>query len=572
MEYNYLDKGFYGLLDQISDMGSYFTSQAQAIAVVCFVLGFGLGAFKAMGGTKSVMEFIIEQLFALTVYFIIIWAFPLGMNGLKSVMVKMGYEANFGNGIVYEVDTNKGTTDDFYEWIAKTSGGVFSVTEVTDSESKKDTKKALNFNITRKDTGLISLNRCFRYYVCSFTMLLGVLDFSWRALPVYILGTFTALVMVICNMLILINYIMCLVDFYALQTYGILLLPMCLWSGTKSFTENLISGIGKIGIKLLVITSLLYLTSKGTLDIFVQLYESYGEKSFYVELFLVILFKSILYYVLTKQTTEIAGFLSGGMPQLSFGEFAQGMQQAGATARTTKAIASSTGKALATGASTVGASAMSGSMGAQSAKGFGGNSFAGGAKGAIGSLANSIGGGLKQAGGSLLNGGAQSSLRKVGNSMSAMMGVRGAMSQEGIGLGGGSGSSEGVGISPESNHTPYGNVSGNERGQVKNGSLSNHVGNVLQGKDGAVDGLRNYANKMSNSDNPLNRLKGNMAGYASYRVGYGGSPKDAMNETMQNAKQTEWNRATGGSMKSTADADVLNGAKNSSSSGEGADK
>ena len=431
MNMTWINRGVYTLLERIGDFQIYFMSAARWFAAVCFLMALGMACVKIFLQVCDARQELMKLLFTVITYFIMIYFFPIAMRHLLSFGMNLGYGAVFSGGL-YEADINSSSGSletsqvDFYNWLNENTGGIFSTTT---TETTNGVKTALNFNIVDPKTGYIDLNKTFTY-ILAFVKIgwkcfpkLTLFNASFTAIGVCLLFTFALIVVIICYFVVLFNYIMCLIDYFALMGYGLLMIPLSLWEGTKSYTQAILGAIGRILIKLIVISSLMFLSIMSIVDLFTQVYihsviikgvTLATEIDDLLNMSVTLLFQAPLLAVITMQTEKIANFLSSGNPQLSFGDFALGAAQtaamAGGAAAVTKGI-SHTAATVASG----GSSAIVGGMAAK-ALGGGGKSIA---KSAMSSAGSTIGGQLKSA---AMN--APSSLSNGLNGFSRMTGMQ----------------------------------------------------------------------------------------------------------------------------------------------------
>lgn len=409
MNMTWINRGVYTLLERIGDFQGYFMSAARWFAAVCFLMALGMAVVKIFLQVCDARQELLKLLFTVVTYFIMIYFFPIAMRHLLSFGMNLGYGAVFSGGL-YEADVSSSSGSletsqtDFYNWLNENTGGIFSTST---TESKNGVKTALQFNIVDPNTGYIDLNKTFTY-ILAFVKIgwkcfpkLTLFNATFTAIGVCCLYTFALIVVIICYFVVLFNYIMCLIDYFALMGYGLLMIPLSLWEGTKSYTQAILGAIGKILIKLIVISSLMFLSIMSVVDLFTQVYihsviiagvSLAVEIDDLLNMAVTLLFQAPLLAVITMQTEKIANFLSSGNPQLSFGDFALGAAQsaamAGGAVHATKSIANA-GAVVASG----GASAIVGAAGAR-ALGGGAKSMA---KSAMSSAGSTVGGQLKSA-------------------------------------------------------------------------------------------------------------------------------------------------------------------------------
>lgn len=523
------DKAIYDVFSLLFDAQVFFLSIASTLATICFVLSFGIDSIKVAFGGENLSKMFMKNFMGLVTYFLLIWLFPIGLPWLNQTMHQWGYGAIFGGGIEIEIDPVEGSKDDFYEWLADNSP-LFTVDETSNSGKEQAVKRVLNFNITNKETGLISMNRALSYPITVGQILWVTITDAVTLNPVTwlmaILGIVTALFSMYALGMILINYVMALVDFYALQGFGLIMIPLSLFNGTKSYLETLLGGVGKITVKLLIITAIVYINIASTLNIMVSIYESSGRFGEFFDLCISVLITSLFLYALSKEATTISGFLSGDMPRMSFGEFARAAQSAKATAGAAGAM----GKAVAGAAGTAGAAGIA-ALAAAGSSAQGASAMGKSGAGAFGSsLASSL-----KSGASSFAGGAIAGVTGVASAVAKHSGA--------IMSGGGSPMSA-ESFSSESSRMPGGGEGGSAESSGKSNSFGQNISNALQGTEGAKGDMEKYAKEHQGSHSAKERMKGAAANYSAQRQG-GASRKEAFRNSISDYAKTEQNRNPG---------------------------
>ena len=510
----------YVILERIGNFQYYFEDAAKLLAAICFTMAVGMMCIKIwLGGADARNEF-IKLTLTLIVYLVMINVYPVAMKGLYKVAMNLGYGAVFDSG-KYELqipNLNGKSESDFYRWMGENSFGIFTNSSETDEQGA--TQKALELNIVDGKSGYFDLNKVFKFMFVLLRVLFKAMPAKWNLLlptgglmmVMFILGFLIAFV---CFIMCLINYITCLIDYFAMVGFGIIMIPLSLWEGTKSYTGTLLGSMGKIFIKLLLISAFLYLSVMSVIDLFVSLYvtEYVGVMDVvfaYCETCLYLIFQSVILFVITKQTTSIAGFLSGGNPAMSFGEFAQAAMQSAAVTKTAMSGGKAYNQARANAQRAVGSAVASGGAGAI-AGGMAASLAGGGAGAILGSALKSLGGNL---GGNLVSslGNAASSaaqgigsiaknpekLGGAGKRVAQMFGANGAMSAEGFSMGGGyaPGSSEGVG-------PLIGGGGSGGSSSTGGGSSSSSSGGNSGGGSSVSDSTPNYSSSSSSSNSSL---------------------------------------------------------------------
>lgn len=509
MKDSWLNHGVYPLLEMIGGFQNYFTRVCVWIAAICLLMSLLMMAVKIYLGVTNAREQVIKLIMTFCIYLFLMFIYPIAMKSILPFAMNLGYGAVMGSSNAVSYDSRFEDTKDiggskagFFKWVGEHSGNIFTATEKNDPEGQK-TQVYLDMNIVSKETGYLDLNKYILYVI-------ALLRIGFKAFPkmsffsidlsllfsafLYFLGVLVACAAIIISS---INYLMCLIDYFALSGFGVLTIPLSLWDGTKSYTEKLFSSIGSIIIKLMVISAFMCLGTFTVLDFFIDMYLEFNNKGFLdvkdsfklVELAIGLIFRSFLLLTLTMNTEKIAGFINGGSPSMSIGEAAVG---AGATA-VLGGLAGHGAKGVVGGRKALGTSAAMGGAGAIAGHNMGGSALRSGFASAGHSLARSAGGALKSAPGEMKNL-AQGMLNATGLSRggdSAVTSGIGAMgpigsfktpspASGGGGLSGGeSGTSSDSGNVPSQSGNPSGGVNPSSQGQGVNSGGSDSSSNPL---------------------------------------------------------------------------------------------
>lgn len=346
-----LNKLVYGFLGKFESFQNYFTSVCPWLASICVMMTIGMGVWKIMWDMANPKEFFVKLLMSLCFYFVLLGIYPIAMKGIIKLGMNLGYGAVFEGG-AFEIEftqseQDKGkTVDGFYKWFAQEGGSLLRISDKQDNETAA--KQALNFNLIDRDSGYIDLNKVYLYPLVFFKIFMSyvpkltVLNFYSLFFSCGLM-IIAVLIFVVVMFMIIVNYVMCLLDYFAFCGYGILMLPLSLWEGTKEYTQTLFGSVGKILIKLMVISSVVFIDVMTATDAFVEIYKGVvingtglgdrvvnyilGTTNIYPAC-LNIIIQSIFMYAISKEVSSIAGFITGGNPQMSFGEFANATKQA----------------------------------------------------------------------------------------------------------------------------------------------------------------------------------------------------------------------------------------------------
>jgi hypothetical protein len=474
---SWLDGAFFNVLRNVDGMHLFFMTQVRIIAMICFVLSFGISCVKMVMGAMELNKVLTQAFIAIMTYFVMIFLFPHIMINMQKIVSELAYGAVFSQGFDTKFDTKYGREDEYFEYLHKIGTDKSGNTIWNISEGENSRKK-LNLQITHKETGLISLNKLFQMVIVTFKALWGSLnikglsDFFWH-FPDFLLIIAIGLSYLWALSVAIVSYAMVVVQYAFLYGMGALFIPMMLWEGSKHAFTTLCGSIFKIGVKLLVVQITLYLATMANMDILKNMFIlSGGEIDFLqrLEFYLSVAFMVIFIKLFVDQAPAIADFLCGGQPSLSFGDFVK----AATSAATAGKAALGAGKSMVKGAATTGA-AMAGTLGAaggaartaaglNKAQGHGlGMQLLSGAA----NFGKSIGQSAKQGGANLLDKGIQ----KIGNAPQSAKDFGQLMKQ-------------GITGSPSSggNGSQFGN--NNARGGVSNGNRlmqSKNISDRVQG-------------------------------------------------------------------------------------------
>ena len=475
-----INHSVYGILNRVGDISLFLEDAVSLIAAICLAMSIGMLAVKVFLGGANAKNELIKSGLSIVVFIILFNLYGPLMNGVYKVATNLGYASVFSSG-KYTVEIPNGVSgksvSGYYEFLDEVSGGLFSFTG-------DGAKKALNLNLIDAKTGFLDLNKTFKFaYVmvrALFKSLPGKINiFTSGAILMLFTFLLALITSLACFFLCLANYVTCLIDFFALKGFGILMLPMSLWDGMKSYTSGLFGSIGRIFMKLLLISSFLFLSIMAYLDCMLTLYlkDVSSLSNFvlgYTETCLDIIFISIVCFILTKNTTAISGFLMGGNPQMSFGEFVHAAMQTGASIAGAMMGTKSGMNAMSDAKGALSSAITTGAMDGATVGGMARE--ANGGSGGIGSgIMTGLASGGKSLVGSLTNGaigavsGAGAALGGVGKVASGALGIRGSMSSEGFYVGGSGGRLRG----------------GGERGTEENSGVSEKLGlkEQLEGKN-----------------------------------------------------------------------------------------
>ena len=449
----WLDGAFFNVLRYIDGMHFFFMKQARIIAMICFALSFGISCVKMVMGATELNKMLTQMFMSVATYFIMIFLFPHIMINMQTIISELAHGAVFSQGFSVKIEKKYGKEDDFFNYLNDIGSDEKGNTiwTVKDEGGEGDTRKALDLQITHRETGLISLNKVFQMIIATFKALWkslnvnNVFDF-FKHFPDFLMVIIIGLAYLWALSTALVQYTVVVVQYTFLYGMGVLFIPLMLWEGSKHAFEKLCGSIFNIGVRLLVVQVTLYLAAMTNIDILKNMYIlSAGKTDFMqaMEFYLSIAFMVIFIKLFVDQAPAIAEFLCGGQPRLSFGEFAQAAAS-GAAAGMASARA---GGSMVKGAATTGA-AVAGALGAAggSARSAAnleraqGGSFGDSFKSGMASFGKSIGQSAKQGGANILDKGigavtnAPQTAKNLGQLMKYGIQPASSLSQEGIGL------------------------------------------------------------------------------------------------------------------------------------------
>jgi type IV secretion system protein TrbL len=125
-----------------------------------------------------------------------------------------------------------------------------------------------------------------------------------------------------------IQYVMCIFEYFIVTAVGVIFIPFCLWDGTKSFTAKLVTLFTSFFIKIMVMILCLFWVYSAFIYMGVSILSSNEPISFLS--FAYFIFTCLLGWVVTQNGPQIAVTILNGSPQLSMGEFLHAAGTAGA--------------------------------------------------------------------------------------------------------------------------------------------------------------------------------------------------------------------------------------------------
>lgn len=149
--------------------------------------------------------------------------------------------------------------------------------------------------------------------------------------------------LIMASIFCVIQYIMCIFEYFIVTAVGVIFIPFCLWDGTKSFTAKLVTLFTSFFIKIMVMVLCLFWVYSAFIYMGVSILASNEPISFLN--FAYFIFTCLLGWVVTQNGPQIAVTILNGSPQLSMGEFLHAAGTAVASAAMAKRAAGVTGAA-----------------------------------------------------------------------------------------------------------------------------------------------------------------------------------------------------------------------------------
>ena len=363
----WLDGAFFNVLRYVDGMHLFFMTQVRILAKICFALSFGISCVKLAMGATEVNKVLTQAFMSIMAYFIMIFMFPHIMLNMQKIVSQLSHGAVFSQGFSVNVDGLRGKENDYFQYLNDIGTDSRGNTIWIVKGDKGDARKALNLQITHKETGLISLNKVFQMIIVTFKAMWKSLDVKnvfdfFKHFPDFLMVIVIGLAYLWALSMAIVQYAMVVVQYAFLYGMGVLFIPLMLWEGTKHAFEKLCGSIFNIGVRLLVVQTTLYLAVMANIDILKNMYIlSAGNIDFLhgLEFYLSVAFMVVFIKLFVDQAPAIADFLCGGQPHVGFAEFARAAASGAAAGR----AALHAGGSMIKGAATVGA-ATAGALGA----------------------------------------------------------------------------------------------------------------------------------------------------------------------------------------------------------------
>ncbi|MCL2762319.1 MAG: type IV secretion system protein [Treponema sp.] len=448
----WLDGAFFNVLGYVDNMHLFYMKQVRILAMICFALSLGISCIKMAMGAMEINKALTQTFMAVITYFVMIFLFPHIMIQMQKIISELAHGSVFSQGFSVNFDSKYGRGEDFYNYLDEIGSDKNGNTVWAIKESNGNAPKALDLQVTNKETGIISLNKIFQMIITTFKAL-------WKSINIANLKDFfrhfpdILLVFVICLAYLwalttaIVNYAMTVVEYAFLYGMGALFIPLMLWDGSKHAFEKLCGSIFNIGIKLLVVQTTLYLVVMTNVDILKNMFIiSSGQVDFLqgLEFYLSIIFMVAFIKLFVNQAPAIAEFLCGGQPRIGFREFTQAAKSTAAAGMAAAGIggtivkgAATTGAAIGGAVGAAGSSAGAASSAARAQGGSAGAGFMAG----LASFGKSIGQSAKQGGANILDKGidavanAPQAIKNTGKLMGFGIDPSAPLSMESMGLG-----------------------------------------------------------------------------------------------------------------------------------------
>jgi type IV secretion system protein TrbL len=184
------------------------------------------------------------------------------------------------------------------------------------------------------------------------------LDETFQKIISLILVILMTFGLIMASIFCVIQYVMCIFEYFVVTAVGVIFIPFCLWDGTKSFTAKLVTLFTSFFIKIMVMILCLFWVYSAFIYMGVSIMSSNEPVSFLS--FAYFIFTCLLGWVVTQNGPQIAVTILNGTPQLSMGEFLHAAGTAVASAAMAKRAAAAGGATLKGGGKAVQAGVRTG--------------------------------------------------------------------------------------------------------------------------------------------------------------------------------------------------------------------
>jgi hypothetical protein len=380
---DWLDGALLNVLSIFDGLFYFFMGTVKTIAMICFTLSLGIGIIKMMFGGIELNKLLTQTFMGFAIFSIMIWIFPSIMGGILSLTQAFASEAvlqqsmrknfeEFGvknhNFKKFVIFLNAPAHIPVGEQEARPAG----VKPVEKEEiplpndhplyqnAEKEADRFLALEFFNKKTMLVSANEIVKN---SFLVFKGIWAGAFvkgfqtkilEGLASVFLCIFVSLMYIWTVSVAVINYWLIIIQFGFIYATGCIFIPLMLWDGSKHAFDKLTGSMYNITVHMFVKTIVLFLCMIINVEIMLTLWR-YGfddGKSLQqiiprAEVFVSIIFLTVMMKLMVDQSTSIADMLCGGQPKLSFGEFAQAAASGAAAGMAGGAVVGSAAKTAA---------------------------------------------------------------------------------------------------------------------------------------------------------------------------------------------------------------------------------
>jgi len=358
----WLDGIFFKLMRYVEGLFGFYHSQVGIIAKICFALSLGIGSVKmVMGGTE--LNKLLSQMFvAVVTFMVMLTVFPQLMIQMNNIVQKFAYYSVMSQNIDRKWDSQFGTKEEFVKWITdagknKKNDKSIWASNATGDNAREAVQDFLNMNVVVKNTGLISINKLLQIMLATVKILFMQLK-NFCTFPGFFYNIIDFLIILLAVVILVYGAIRGIIEYASCMLYwcftygvGVLFIPFMIWEGTKHAFEKLCGSIFKIGIRLLITATSLYLLLLINLDILRHMFllSSIVTRKEYeimqgLEYYVTIIFMAVFAAYIMQNSQGIAEFLCGGQPRIGFNEFAGAVNTAAAAKNTLGAAAGGAAK------------------------------------------------------------------------------------------------------------------------------------------------------------------------------------------------------------------------------------
>jgi type IV secretory pathway TrbL component len=314
----WLDLPFFGILEEIGKLQSFFMSQAHFIGKIVTILALGLAAIKCAINGSGIKDSIVRFALAFVFYMILINAYPSIIKHLNLLVYEWSYNSTYTTS-VFDTLEDARNNDSFWQKLANEKAGASNIitqVEIVDGSGNLGHKYILD--IYDVDTGFMRPNAVMR-----LVMLIVETIFNqakkhsfWHA--EFWMLSLTWICVLLCGAIASIQYFLCAIEWSFLTAVGVIMLPFMLWESTKHMSEKLFSAIIGFALRVLFISIAMLLAINGYLAILTRDFSGGIDQVVYT------IFLSLFYLALCKAAPQLASALQSGAPSMSMGGAAAG--------------------------------------------------------------------------------------------------------------------------------------------------------------------------------------------------------------------------------------------------------